>query len=134
MPQIIIAYFATAIVFFAVDFIWIGVIARRFYRDQLGDLMADPIRINWAVAFYLIYVAGIVWFAVRPALDGGGWKMAVLNGVLFGFFCYATYDMTNMATLKGWPLKMSLVDMAWGTAMTGFAAFAGFYITRAVTP
>lgn len=130
MPQVIIAYLVTAIIFFVVDFIWLGYLARGFYLDQLGELMAEPIRVGWAAAFYLMYVAGIVWFAIRPALASGDFKTAALNGAILGFLCYATYDMTNIATLRDWPVRMSLVDMAWGTLLTAAAATGGYSLTR----
>ncbi|MEM1307807.1 MAG: DUF2177 family protein, partial [Pseudomonadota bacterium] len=79
-----------------------------------------------------VYCIGIVIFAVAPALTSGQWTTAALYGALFGFFCYATYDMTNLATLRDWPLRMSLVDIAWGTVLTGFAATSGFFATRAL--
>ena len=95
------------------------------YHRALGDLMAKQPDMKAAVAFYLVYVAGVLWFAVRPALADGDWKTALLNGALFGFFAYATYDLTNLATLKSWSLKVSLIDMAWGAALSAAAASAG---------
>ena len=126
----IIAYLATAFVFFAIDIIWLAVVARGFYTSQLGDLMADQVRWGIAIGFYAVYVIGIVFFAVRPALASGDWRTALMFGALFGFFCYATYDLTNMATLRGWPVQMSIVDMIWGTVLTGTSATLGFLITR----
>ena len=125
----IIAYLATAFVFFAIDIIWLAVVARGFYTSQLGDLMADQVRWGIAIGFYAVYVIGIVFFAVRPALASGDWRTALMFGALFGFFCYATYDLTNMATLRGWPVQMSIVDMIWGTVLTGTSATLGFLIT-----
>lgn len=120
--QAVIAYIATLLAFTLIDLVWLGVIAKRFYRRELGPLIADPI--NWAagVAFYVIFAVGIVIFAVAPALDAGGVLRAGLFGALFGFFAYATYDLTNLATTKGFPLKLALVDMVWGTVLTGLAA------------
>lgn len=129
----LVAYLATAIVFFAIDFVWLGTVATKFYRDGIGHLMADDVNFAAAGGFYLIYVSGIVFFAVAPALAGGGWKVALLYGALFGFFCYATYDFTNLATLRDWPLYVSLVDLAWGTFLTGTAAIGGYALTRTVT-
>lgn len=124
----VIAYVATAFVFLAIDFVWLGYVARDFYRGQLGPLMAEPINYGAAAGFYLIYVVGVVIFAIAPAMRSGAWTDAALYGALFGFFCYATYDMTNLATLKGWPLHMSLVDMAWGTVLTGISATSGYLV------
>ncbi len=123
-------YFATAVPFWIADLLWLGVVARTFYRDSLGPLMANPFDLKAAAAFYLIFPIGIVIFAVAPALAAVSASQALLMGALFGFFCYATYDLTNLATLKNWPLKMSLVDMVWGAVLTGATAWAGYQITR----
>ena len=124
------AYIATTIVFFVLDFIWLGYVAKSFYREQLGPLMADPINVPIAVGFYAIYTLGIVIFAVSPALNAQNWQTALIYGALFGFFAYATYDLTNMATIQGWPMKMSMVDMVWGTFLTATSATIGYYLTR----
>jgi len=128
-----IAYLATGIAFAALDAVWLKTMGPTFYRAAIGPIMADRPRLDAAVAFYLIYLAGIVFFAVSPALGhAGGWKTALGYGAAFGFFAYATYDLTNQATLKIWPLKLTLVDMAWGTILTGTAATIGFLVTRAL--
>ncbi|MFD1704064.1 DUF2177 family protein [Methylopila henanensis] len=131
MKSWIVAYVATAIVFFALDMLWLGVIARDFYRAQLGALMLERPNLVAAGAFYAMYVVGVVIFAVMPSL-GGSWAGAFLWGALFGGFCYATYDLTNFATLKGWPVAMTFVDIAWGMFLTGVSATAGVLVTRAV--
>lgn len=123
-------YVATLIPFLIADLLWLGVVARKFYKSELGALMADPIDLKVAMAFYLLFPAGIVIFAVAPALAAGSAGQALLMGALFGFFCYATYDLTNLATLKNWPLKLSLVDMLWGTVLTGTSALAGYWLAR----
>lgn len=123
-----VAYIATLVFFLAADFIWLGYVAFGWYRSQIGHLLADTVNFPAAVLFYAIYCIGIVYFAVMPALTAGGVFKAAMLGAMFGFFCYATYDMTNLATLKGWPLAMSLVDMAWGTVLTGASAAAGAYV------
>lgn len=125
MPYVI-AYISTAVVFFALDYLWLTRIAIGFYREQIGSLMlASP---NFAAAgvFYLFYVVGVVYFAVMPAVSAGSLVTAVINGALLGLLAYGTYDMTNLATLKGWSLQMSLVDMAWGAFLTATAAAAGY--------
>jgi len=129
----VIAYVTTTLAFFALDLIWLGLIAKTFYRDQLGSLMADKINFPIATGFYAVYTIGIVIFAVVPALKLQDWQHAMLYGALFGFFAYATYDLTNMATLRDWPVKMSLADMAWGTVLTSSTATIGFLVTRALT-
>ncbi len=125
--QLVIAYLATAVTFLAIDFIWLAYLAHGFYRAQIGHLLADQFNMAAAVGFYLIYLTGVMIFAVSPAIRSGQWTDALLYGALFGFFCYATYDMTNMATLKGWPLAVTIVDLAWGATLTGIAATAGYF-------
>lgn len=120
------AYVGALLAFCVMDAIWLGVVATDFYFDALGDLLrVDP---NWPAAalFYLGYIAGVVYFAVLPITPEGGWKAAAKRGALLGLLAYATYDMTNLATLVGWSLKVSLVDMVWGMVITGTAATAGF--------
>jgi uncharacterized membrane protein len=126
-----IAYLSTGVAFAALDALWLSRMGPTFYRSQIGDLMADKPRFDAAIAFYLLYLAAIVFFAVAPAFaHQGGWKTAAGYGAAFGFFAYATYDLTNQATLKVWPLKLTLVDMAWGTVLTGVAATVGYLVTR----
>ena len=129
----VIAYLATATLFLGVDTVWLGVVARTFYVRQIGHLMADTPRLWIAAAFYAVYVIGILVFAVLPALSEGSWQIALFYGALFGFFAYATYDLTNMATLRDWPIAMVVVDVAWGTALTGLSALGGYLITSALT-
>ncbi len=107
-------YLMTVPVFFLVDMIWLGLIARNFYQKHLGFILSPDV--NWAAAiiFYLIYIVGIIFFAVIPALEKDSLSRAILWGGLFGFFTYATYELTNMALIKGWPLKVVIVDVAWG--------------------
>ncbi len=123
----LIAYVSTAVVFFALDFVWLTRVAIGFYRQNIGELLlATP---NFAAAgiFYLFYVIGIVYFAVMPAVTANSVLTALLNGAILGLLAYGTYDMTNLATLKGWSLSVSLVDMAWGAVLTATAAAAGYY-------
>lgn len=126
------AYFITLVAFLVMDALWLGLIARQFYAAQLGALMRDNINFVAAGGFYLAYVVGIVFFAVAPALAEDSWKVAALRGALFGLLAYGTYDMTNLATLKNWPLTMSLVDMAWGTLLTASSATIGYLATRSL--
>lgn len=110
-----IAYVLTLIVFAIIDTAWLGTMGDRLYRPLIGSMLADNFRVAPAIAFYAVYAAGLTVFAVWPGLTGdGGWKKALIWGGLFGFFAYATYDLTNLATLKSWSLKLSLIDMAWG--------------------
>jgi uncharacterized membrane protein len=127
------AYACTLIVFFGLDLLWLGVVARGFYTSQLGSLMRENINFVAAGGFYLAYVAGIVFFAVYPAITGDSWQRAAINGVFLGLIAYGTYDMTNLATLKDWPLSVSLVDLAWGGVITGVSATLGLMMTRALS-
>ena len=124
----VIAYSAAIIAFFIIDLIWIETIARGFYKDQIGHLRGIEINVPAAVIFCLIYIAGIMVFAVKPALGADSIKPALVYGSLFGFFCYATYDFTNYATLKDWPLKMVVVDIFWGVFLTGTVATAAAWV------
>lgn len=117
------AYGAAAIVFFALDFLWLTSMTSFFYRPRLGALLLDQPNLYGAAAFYLLYIAGIVQLAVVPS---GSWTAALAAGAVLGLIAYGTYDMTNLATLKGWSLSVSLVDVAWGTVLTGLAATAGW--------
>ena len=119
--------------FMVIDLLWLGVIARSFYRSQLGHLMRA--NVNWpaAVAFYLVFVLGIVLLVVWPAMERESLGQALLLGALFGLVTYAAYDLTNLATLEGFPLRMVVVDMIWGTALcTGISAITYLASTRIV--
>ena len=123
-------YLLTVPVFFAIDMLWLGVIAKNFYRTQLQALLRPEV--NWAAAigFYLVYIIGILVFAVVPALERQSLLHAALLGALFGFFTYATYDLTNLATLRGWPPVVVVVDILWGTALCTAVASAAYAIGR----
>jgi uncharacterized membrane protein len=110
------------------DFLWLGTIAKTFYRTQIGKLLLDAPNMTAAVLFYVIYVGGVVLFVVSPALEKESLWYALTRGALFGFVAYATYDLTNLATLKGFTLKVVMVDMLWGTFLTAAVAGATFYI------
>ena len=125
MSKPLIAYAATAAVMLLLDALWLGVIARPIYTAAIGHLMAERPNLAVALVFYLLYPIGLVLFAVLPHAAEAGWRSAALGGALFGFFAYATYDLTNLATLKGWPVGVSLLDMAWGTTVSALAATAG---------
>lgn len=122
----IIAYAGAAAGMLALDVIWLSTMAERFYRPQLGTLLADDFRAGPALAFYALYLFGVVWFAVAPALREGDWRKAALNGALFGLVAYGTYDLTNQATLRHWPALVTGVDLLWGAFLTGVAAATGY--------
>ncbi len=121
--QMVLLYLVTLVVFFFIDMVWLGVVSKGFYRKHLGPLMTP--RIVWpaAILFYLLFIVGLVVFAVKPALAGGEPSHALLLGALFGLIAYATYDLTNLATLKDWPLVVTLVDLVWGTVLGGAVSF-----------
>lgn len=128
MKAVIVAYLAAGIAFLVIDAIWLTVMADTLYRPLLGDRLEPQFHLAPAVAFYLIYVGGIVFFAVMPALEGGGLAKAVLNGAVLGLVAYATYDLTNHATLRDWPLAVTLADIPWGMFVTAAGASAGFLV------
>ena len=132
MKTIVIAYLATGIAFLIVDAIWLSTMADMLYRPLLGDKLAPQFHLAPAVVFYLIYVAGIIFFAVMPALDGGGLGKAALNGAILGLVAYATYDLTNQATLKDWPLSVTLADIPGGAFVTATGASAGFLVASRI--
>lgn len=121
-------YLFTVPVFFAIDMLWLGYLARNFYKTQLQHLLSPEV--NWPAAFlfYFIYIAGILFFAVRPGLSAQSLGVACLYGALFGFFTYATYDLTNLATLTNWPIKVVVVDIAWGTLLCTLVGGASYLI------
>jgi len=126
----VIAYVSTAFVFLAADFIWLGYIARSFYRDNLEGMLLEKPLMDVAGLFYGLYVVGIVIFGVMAGLRDDSWRSAAIYGALFGLFAYATYDLTNLATLKNWPMIVSVVDMAWGAFVTSLAATGGYLTVR----
>lgn len=132
MKTNLIAYGFTAVAFLIIDGIWLGLVARGFYKDQMGDLMSPNPSIAAATAFYLIFVFGLVWFAVSPALASGSWTTALVNGAVLGLVGYATYDLTNLAVMRGYPTTLAFVDLLWGTALSAAAATVGFFATRTV--
>jgi uncharacterized membrane protein len=130
MRKLVIAYVAALIVMLALDFVWLSTVGPTLYRETLGDILAPDVNYPPAIAFYILYVVGIVYFAVRPALREGNLGKAILNGALFGFFAYATYDLTNQATMRNWTLQITLVDMAWGAFLSAVGASVGYIAVR----
>jgi uncharacterized membrane protein len=104
-------------IFFGIDMVWLGLIAKNFYAQRIGLLMKPDI--NWpaAILFYLLFIIGLVVFVIMPAFEKGSWLHALSLGALFGLIAYATYDLTNLATLKNWPLSVTIVDLAWGAVL-----------------
>lgn len=129
MPTIAIAWLTTGLVFAIADAIWLSQMGPRLYRPMIGEMLADKPNVPAMVAFYLIYVSGIVYFAVAPALREGDQMRAVISGAVLGFIAYATYDLSNQATLKIWDTRLTLIDLAWGTFATALAAGVGYWLT-----
>lgn len=123
-------YLLTIPVFFAIDLLWLGVVAKNLYQNSLAHLLSPTV--NWpaALLFYFMYIVGIILFAVKPGLDAQSLTKAAMWGALFGFFTYATYDLTNLATLKDWPVTVVIVDIAWGTTLCTLVAVASYQIGR----
>lgn len=120
-------------VFFAIDMVWLGWVAKSFYRNQIGFLMKSDI--NWAAAFifYLLFVVGLVLFVITPALEKSSWMHAMVFGALFGLITYATYDLSNLATLKDWPLLVTMVDLAWGTVLAASVSVVTYFIAQKIS-
>ncbi len=120
--QYVLIYLVSVPVFFIIDMFWLGVVAPGFYKSQIGHLLSPTI--NWPVAivFYLLFLVGLIIFAIAPAIEARAWTHALLYGALFGFFTYLTYDLTNWATMKDWPALVSIVDVIWGTFLSGAVA------------
>lgn len=124
----LLSYVLTAAVFLLVDGLWLGIIARNLYRNNIGHLMAN--QVNWAAAvvFYIVFVAAILLFVVFPAAERESLQYALLYGLAFGFITYATYDLTNLATLRDWSVLVTVIDIIWGSALTAIVSIAGYYI------
>ena len=127
MKSISTAYIAAAVCMLILDSIWLSYAASRFYRPLLGDLLATGFRIGPAVAFYFLYVGGIVFLAVMPALAAGKVSTAATYGLVLGLVAYGTYDLTNQATLRTWPVIITIVDLCWGAFLTSSTAVAGYF-------
>lgn len=125
-------YAITLVIFFAIDLVWLGVVAKDFYRQHIGHLMSAEVNWGAAVLFYLVYIGGIVFFAVKPAFDTGSATRALMHGAAFGFIAYATYDLTNQATMRDWPALVTVVDLAWGTVLTATVAYLAYQVSSRV--
>ncbi len=130
MKKRAVAYISTLIVFVAIDFVWLSVMADVLYRPALGDMLAKDFRPVPAVLFYLIFAAGLTFFAVRPGLVTAKYGTSFLYGAFMGFVAYATYDLTNQATLASWSTTLTIADLIWGSLLSAVSACAGHWITE----
>ena len=130
MPNAIAIYAAGLISFLALDAIWLGTMVPRLYKPAMGDLVADPFQPVPAAIFYLIYAGGLAYFAIQPALASGRWSTALIAGAALGFVAYATYDLTNQATLAVWQTRLTIIDLIWGTTLTMVSATGGYFAAR----
>lgn len=119
-------------VFLAIDMVWLGLVAKNFYRQQIGALLKPDV--NWiaAIAFYLLFIAGLVFFVIAPAVEKKQWLHALLTGAFFGLVTYATYDLTNLAVAKDWPLLVTIVDLAWGMTLGALVATLTYFIAQKI--
>ncbi|MBX9946090.1 MAG: DUF2177 family protein [Reyranella sp.] len=132
MKTLLVSYLAALAILAVLDALWLGVVSREFYKARLGQLLLDEPLWSVAILFYLIHAAGIAVFAVPPALAANSWPAGLLYGAFFGLCVYAAYDVTNLATLRGWSMTLSLVDLAWGTVVTAAASVGAYFVVRAV--
>lgn len=128
--RFLIIYLITFAVFIVIDLIWLGFIAKNLYQEHIGFIMSK--KPNWvaAIVFYLIFIFGLVYFVINPALDSGNFSEALLRGMLFGFITYSTYDLTNLATLEGWPIKITIIDLIWGTSLGGLVSSISYWLAQ----
>jgi len=125
-------YFIALPVFLIIDMIWLGLVAKGFYAKQIGFLMKTNINWTAAIIFYLIFIVGLVIFVINPAIDKNSWGQALLLGALFGLITYATYDLTNLATLKNWPILVTIVDLFWGTILGAAVSVITYFIATKI--
>lgn len=130
ITKLLISYALTFAVFLLIDMAWLGFIAKGLYHKYLGGFLSEQVNWTAAIVFYLLFVVGIFIFAIMPSVEKDSVVSAITLGALFGFFTYATYDLTNLATLKNWPLKIVFIDILWGSVLTGIVSTAGFYIVK----
>ncbi|EAG8908436.1 DUF2177 family protein [Listeria monocytogenes] len=127
MVQFLKLFLTSAVVFLVFDLFWLLVASKKMYQQFIGDLMGD-VRLAPAVIFYFIYVVGVTFFVLLPGTEKGSLGYTILAGALFGLVCYATYDLTNLATLKDWPITMTIIDLVWGTAVTTVTSVIVYFI------
>lgn len=134
MPPALVGYAGAAITMLVLDAIWLTTMVPRLYQPQLGSLLAERPNLAVAGVFYLLYLVGVVVFAILPALEARSWFTALGFGALLGLVAYGTYDFTNLSTLRNWPLALSLIDVAWGMVLTSVTALGGYWTARWLVP
>ena len=135
MLKYLAAYLGAGLAFAVIDAVWLTTVGPKLYRPALDDVLADQFNLPAAIAFYLVFIAGVLMLAILPAVrEGAGWTRAMANGAMLGFVAYATYDLTNQATMRVWSTKVTLMDIAWGTVATGIAAGAAAWLVLALLP
>lgn len=127
MLKFVAAYIGAGLTFAIIDAVWLTTMTDRLYKPVIGSIMAPRPDMTAAVIFYLISIAGTVFLAIAPALREGEWTRAMINGAVLGFVAYATYDLTNQATLSVWSVKLTIIDIAWGTVLTAASATGGYF-------
>ncbi len=130
MWEFIKTYIVAFVVFFVIDIIWLAVVAKDLYQKELGYIMRAKPNVLAAAIFYLIFILGVVFFVINPAVEKNSWTYALFVGMFFGLIAYSTYDLTNLATLEGWPLKITIIDLIWGSSLGGAVATISFFILK----
>ena len=130
MKNFVLIYLATALGFFLLDMVWLGFLAKNFYREKLGFIFTGEVDWKAAGLFYVIYFAGLVYFGILPAIKDGSWSTALLNSLLYGVFCYATYELTNKSIIAQWPWSVVVADIIWGAIVTSFGGLIGFWASK----
>ncbi len=130
--DLIIKFLIAFAVFMVIDLIWLGFIAKNVYQKYLGYIMAK--KINWvaAVVFYMLFIMGMLFFVINPAIEAQSVQTALINGAAFGFITYATYDLTNLSTLEGWPIQITIIDLIWGTSLATLVSVISYFIINLV--
>ncbi len=123
-------YGVAFLIFLIIDMIWLTLIAKNLYSKYLGFIMTSNVKWVAAILFYLLFIVGLAFFVILPAIDRGSWSYALLAGMLFGLISYATYDLTNLATLNNWPITITIIDLIWGTSLGGLVSMLTYFVVR----
>jgi len=130
--DLIVQFFVAFAVFLVIDLVWLGFVAKKIYNRYLGYLLAE--NVNWvaAIVFYILFVMGMMYFVIIPAIDASSWTIALVSGAVYGFITYATYDLTNLSTVKGWPLQITIIDLIWGTSLSTLVSVISYFIIATI--